>query len=141
MTRKCPRCNVEMQLVKVEKEVGNIELDACPNCRGIWFDTSELDKILGVEKSFEEMAYLATPLGEKIECPSCSEKMHYSTVKGTTIDFCTKCEGVWLDKDELTDIAGDLPEAQITEKNAPYTIEQKDSEGFINKVRNILSKK
>ena len=137
MTRKCPRCNIDMQLLNVRE----IELDVCPKCMGIWFDSSELDKILGAEKSFEEMAYLSKPLGENIDCPSCNEKMEYSTVQGTTIDFCRKCEGVWLDAGELTELAGHLPESQMTEDSAPYKVEIKESDGFLKKVKNIFSKK
>ncbi len=126
-----------MQLLNVR----GIEIDVCAKCMGIWFDSSELDKILGTKKSFEEMAYLAQPLGEKINCPNCQEKMHYSTIEGTTIDFCKKCEGVWLDAGELTDLVGHMPELPLTEGNAPYSIEIKESEGFLNKVRTIFSKK
>ena len=95
----------------------------------------------GAEKSFEEMAYLAEPLGGEIDCPNCNRKMHYSTVETTTIDFCKKCEGVWLDAGELTELSGHLPEGQMTEENAPYEIEIKESDGFLSKVKNIFSKK
>jgi Zn-finger nucleic acid-binding protein len=126
-----------MQLLNVRE----IELDVCPKCMGIWFDSSELDKILGADKSFEEMAYLSKPLGENINCPSCNDKMEYSTVQGTTIDFCRKCEGVWLDAGELTELAAHLPESQMTEESAPYKVEIKESDGFLNKVKGIFSKK
>ena len=137
MTRSCPRCNIEMQLLNVR----DIELDVCPKCMGIWFDTKELDKVLGASSSFEEMAYLSKPLGENIDCPVCGEKMEYSTIENTTIDFCRKCEGVWLDAGELTELAGHMPEAQMDGENAPYKVEIKESDGFLNKVKNIFSKK
>ena len=136
MTRKCPRCQIKMKLLKVR----DIELDACPKCMGIWFDATELDKIIGGGKSFEEMAYLAAPLGGNIFCPSCGEKMHYSTVKDVTIDFCKQCEGIWLDTGELTELAAHLPQKQITKANAPYDFEIKESDGFLKKVRNIFTR-
>ncbi|MDT8286443.1 MAG: zf-TFIIB domain-containing protein, partial [Elusimicrobiales bacterium] len=37
---KCPKCDSET-LVKTE-ELGNIPLDVCPGCKGIWFDKGEL---------------------------------------------------------------------------------------------------
>ena len=137
MIRKCPRCNIFMQLLNVR----GIEIDVCPRCMGIWFDSSELDKVLGSSKSFEEMAYLAKPLGEKINCPNCQQKMHYSTIEDTTIDFCTRCEGVWLDAGELTDLAGHLPESPLSDENTPHNLEITESEGFISKVKTIFSKK
>jgi Zn-finger nucleic acid-binding protein len=87
------------------------------------------------------MAYLAKPLGENIRCPSCDEQMEYSTIKDTTIDFCRKCEGVWLDAGELTELAAHLPESQMTSESAPYKVEIKESDGFLSKVKNIFSKK
>lgn len=38
----CPNCNVSL----VMSERQGIEIDYCPQCRGIWLDKGELDKIL-----------------------------------------------------------------------------------------------
>lgn len=46
---KCPTCK-EPNLVISERK--GIEIDYCPECRGIWLDRGELDKIL--EKSVAE---------------------------------------------------------------------------------------
>lgn len=40
---KCPNCK-EPSLVISERQ--GIEIDYCPDCRGIWLDRGELDKIL-----------------------------------------------------------------------------------------------
>lgn len=47
---KCPNCK-EPSLVLSERK--GIEIDYCPDCRGIWLDRGELDKIL--EKSREPL--------------------------------------------------------------------------------------
>lgn len=47
----CPSCK-ESKLVMSERK--GIEIDYCPDCRGIWLDRGELDKI--IEKSTQEMA-------------------------------------------------------------------------------------
>jgi len=39
---KCPSCN-ETLLMSDKK---GIEIDYCPNCRGIWLDRGELEKII-----------------------------------------------------------------------------------------------
>jgi len=39
---KCPKCNVS--LLMSDKQ--GIEIDYCPDCRGIWLDRGELDKII-----------------------------------------------------------------------------------------------
>jgi Zn-finger nucleic acid-binding protein len=38
----CPNCNIT--LVMSDKQ--GIEIDYCPQCRGIWLDRGELDKII-----------------------------------------------------------------------------------------------
>lgn len=39
---KCPVCNVNL----VMTERNNVEIDYCPECRGVWLDRGELDKII-----------------------------------------------------------------------------------------------
>jgi hypothetical protein len=39
---KCPICNVDL----VMSERQGIEIDYCPQCRGVWLDRGELDKII-----------------------------------------------------------------------------------------------
>ncbi len=38
----CPHCNVPL----VMAERSGIEIDYCPQCRGVWLDRGELDKII-----------------------------------------------------------------------------------------------
>lgn len=49
---KCPNCKIHTLVIAERK---GIEIDHCPECRGLWLDRGELDKIL--EKSKEEGAY------------------------------------------------------------------------------------
>ncbi|HZG66818.1 MAG TPA: zf-TFIIB domain-containing protein [Herpetosiphonaceae bacterium] len=39
----CPVCR-EVTLVMADRQ--GIEVDYCPNCRGVWLDRGELDKII-----------------------------------------------------------------------------------------------
>lgn len=43
---KCPTCK-EIKLVMTDRQ--GIEIDYCPECRGVWLDRGELDKL--IEKS------------------------------------------------------------------------------------------
>lgn len=43
---KCPACK-DTNLVMSERQ--GVEIDYCPDCRGVWLDRGELDKI--IEKS------------------------------------------------------------------------------------------
>src|SRR5688572_19650592 len=49
----CPSCRVAL----VMSERQGIEIDYCPQCRGIWLDRGELDKI--IEKSARDVAAAA----------------------------------------------------------------------------------
>ncbi len=44
----CPVCAVPLTM----SERQNIEIDYCPQCRGVWLDRGELDKI--IERSVEQ---------------------------------------------------------------------------------------
>ena len=46
----CPVCNVSL----VMSDRQGIEIDYCPQCRGVWLDRGELDKI--IERSVTEFA-------------------------------------------------------------------------------------
>ena len=43
---RCPNCG--SRLVEVERS--DVLIDACPECRGVWLDRGELDKILVMER-------------------------------------------------------------------------------------------
>jgi len=48
---KCPVCR-DVDLTMSARQ--NIEIDYCPQCRGVWLDRGELDKI--IERSAQETA-------------------------------------------------------------------------------------
>jgi uncharacterized protein len=47
---KCPICGTD--LVMAERQ--GVEIDYCPQCRGVWLDRGELDKILERSLSMEQ---------------------------------------------------------------------------------------
>ncbi|MEM9433618.1 MAG: zf-TFIIB domain-containing protein [Pseudomonadota bacterium] len=53
----CPKCQVSLHMA-VRRDV---EIDYCPNCRGVWLDRGELDKI--IERSID----ILEPKREKSE--------------------------------------------------------------------------
>lgn len=46
----CPVCNVTLLV----SEKHGVEIDYCPECRGIWLDRGELDKIIDRSKNYSE---------------------------------------------------------------------------------------
>lgn len=51
----CPVCKVELKMADRQ----GIEIDYCPQCRGVWLDRGELDKI--IERSGTYAASTNTP--------------------------------------------------------------------------------
>jgi Zn-finger nucleic acid-binding protein len=39
---KCPRCEVALSI----SDRQGVEIDFCPQCRGVWLDRGELDKVV-----------------------------------------------------------------------------------------------
>ena len=51
----CPICSIPLTL----SERQGIEIDYCPQCRGVWLDRGELDKI--IERSTRDAAPVSVP--------------------------------------------------------------------------------
>lgn len=62
---KCPNCNVSL----VMADRSGIEIDYCPECRGVWLDRGELDKI--IERSSTNVKI--------VQSDNYSDKQRYST--------------------------------------------------------------
>ena len=49
---KCPLCDVPMREVNRR----GVQIDVCPECKGVWLDRGELEKLIEVSEQ-EELAY------------------------------------------------------------------------------------
>ena len=99
----CPSCRKPtMELINVGDI--NTELDRCSVCNGLWFDRHELETIMDVA-----VKGLKVPPGAEaidLVCPRDGEPMysfHYPQTQ-VRICMCAKCDGIWLDRDELPQI-------------------------------------
>ncbi len=122
----CPACREEMIVVEYKQ----IELDFCTLCKGVWFDTDELELLLGSLNL--KPGQLFQPLREKSaeevrNCPYCRRKMEKvivgNTIRngvyagGVMIDRCSKGHGLWFDGGELdTVIKGMQQPAALSSK-------------------------
>lgn len=98
----CPKCDSET-LVKTEA-LGNIPLDVCPGCKGIWFDKGELEALLKQSQGEVPAGFdLISPKPEGLPCPRCKSKMSRGGLVNPMllVDKCDACGGVWLDPREL----------------------------------------
>ena len=56
---QCPACRVPLAM----SDRQGIEIDYCPQCRGVWLDRGELDKI--IERSLQQPAYGTPPVQDQ----------------------------------------------------------------------------
>jgi len=68
---KCPVC-VEVPLIMTERQ--GVEIDYCPQCRGVWLDRGELDKI--IERSQRDPAYVSSQQGSSSHSPRGCDDEH-----------------------------------------------------------------
>lgn len=119
---KCPKCIGKLQKKElvmyatssVEELKGavisqSLEVDQCFICGGVWFDRGELDKYTTEKVTIINAPSVDRALDKELDakqgkCPRCSvtmKKMPYEKEPSITIDFCEKCEGIWLDSTEI----------------------------------------
>jgi Zn-finger nucleic acid-binding protein len=103
----CPRCSVDLNPGKYHQ----IDVGLCPECSGVLMDRGDLIQLLSrMSKDIEQEVgpdYPIEPLPDKggtIRCPRCSAAMEnygYMGARYAIIDFCPKCDILWLDTKEL----------------------------------------
>jgi Zn-finger nucleic acid-binding protein/aminoglycoside phosphotransferase (APT) family kinase protein len=111
----CPRCDDRALTVR---GVGDVELDGCDACGGVWLDSGELEGLLaqslgpevavasGAQSGARLLAH-ARPLASHgvhaLTCPACDEPLVRKRVAETKLDIdcCDVCDGLWLDGGEL----------------------------------------
>jgi len=116
----CPVCKYDMLAV----EYHSIELDYCNSCKGVWFDSGELELLLKSQGLEETKTFLdgiinsqeAASPEKKRNCPVCGHKMKKTAIGGQPeilIDICRDKHGLWFDGGEVTQLirrlAGERP--------------------------------
>jgi Zn-finger nucleic acid-binding protein len=95
--KKCPRCDETLYMI----ERGGVRLDHCWSCRGIWFESTELDELVDEDGTLELLIEITGKLeGEGLLCPECREIMSTHEIFGVYVDQCPECKGIWMDKGE-----------------------------------------
>ena len=94
----CPNCTANLSEGMGAK--GTV-IDACAACGGVWLDKGEFEAYAN-EKRLAEKLNAATPSARR--CPRCLQAMRAAVVGSTSLDFCDKCSGLWLDKGEFADL-------------------------------------
>ncbi len=128
---ECPRCWKQMDQVKKDR----VEIDVCPECKGIWLDTRELLKLTDEKALHEFLTRYAELEGDsELVCPRCGGLMNAETAKGVEVDVCTTCKGVWLDAGELEAISAERELGTIGKHKEQDLQEKKAGQSLLNKL-------
>jgi Zn-finger nucleic acid-binding protein len=122
----CPRCDQQLDCRTIDK----LEVLECAGCGGAWFGEDELRRLK--DRSDPDLSWLDFELWDNPDrfhvsmkpaaCPSCERKMaaiDYGAT-GIEVDYCTTCNGVWLDSGEFEKIIGSLTEELLTKDLPGY---------------------
>ena len=104
----CPVCKVDMFVLEFQL----IEIDHCPECRGVWLDSGELE-LMGQRagalrgdllSALEQQKGNWPKVGSKRKCPICRRSLleaRTRTDPPIVIDRCPSAHGLWFDHGEL----------------------------------------
>ena len=127
--RPCPVCLGVKLTKRNAAPAGELVLDRCERCGGIWFDAGEVMKLRNAQSpeawrkvSLSAEAYKMSCHGCRalidrnaarcpacgwrnvLGCPMCARPMERREVRGHHLDFCDLRHGVWFDRIELAEI-------------------------------------
>ncbi|MEX2283082.1 MAG: zf-TFIIB domain-containing protein [Gemmatimonadota bacterium] len=130
----CPVClgvtqeklHFALPRAKSPVETGELVLDHCARCGGVWFGLGEVQQLRRVDPSLLwgriirrsevhrmqcHQCHTHVARNEKkcpgcgwnlaLECPVCARTMDQVAHSGLRLDVCRTCKGVWFDHDEL----------------------------------------
>lgn len=104
----CPKCSSKFEKVSF----GEIEVERCLGCQGLWFDMLEKDDLVKIEGS-EAIDIGDDQVGDEydslqdIKCPQCTVKMLPMVDKDQVhikYESCPICYGTFFDAGEFRDL-------------------------------------
>ena len=88
-----------------------VEVDQCPQCRGVWFDEQELARLMAAGPADLEPMVGGRPNPADDEragrCPRDGRtlvRMRSARAPRVIVELCPQCHGLWLDGGELAQI-------------------------------------
>jgi uncharacterized protein len=127
---RCPVCAVVM----VSEGDHSLQLDRCPQCRGLWFDRAELDEYIkrqGRPRTDPLRDLERLPDAGHLLCPRCAKPtLEPWRAASVLLSRCRQCRGVYLEGADLSALSGRRPVYQVP---APTT----DTSGRLSKVGEI----
>jgi Zn-finger nucleic acid-binding protein len=125
---ECPKCKEKMK----KSTVGEIILNECQNCGGMWFERGGLDAVK--DEVLPDIGWLDIDTWKKqaefkarmnpLACPKCRD-VDLITIQDrkskTEISMCTKCKGTWLATGQFLNLINALLD-EANQKSAPELV-------------------
>ena len=142
----CPRCNVALN----EKKFKNIDIDHCPDCKGLWLDFHEMDQLEDHSMDDDNAKGMIEYARREsdIPCPHCNEVMETFNYRAhdLPIDHCKNEHGYWLDAGEekkVLDVmkqrVSDLKRVESAEDSWSKFLESGGTRSFLTKVKDLFT--
>lgn len=110
----CPACGENLSGYSVFK----MSIEACDKCKGVLLDRDELRKLKDrcTKGSWQTLRWMddeveaignANAVASKRSCPKCEGSQFVTASFGDSkilVDWCPKCNGIWLDRGEFQEI-------------------------------------
>lgn len=120
----CPDCRTEMK----KDEEGDITTDVCPKCGGVFLDKGELNTLATGMKGDIEYCSIDEDFHQdrfpQRSCPKCLErqmtKVNLLRLSDVIFDYCSKCEGFFLEKGEVQEMNRELKSLTPNKKAEEY---------------------
>jgi len=101
---KCPVCEIDTIVV----ERNEIEIDFCISCRGLWFDSGEIEILaekLNCEIDLGDASRVVAEVSEKkrkcLRCGRVMVKVALTGARRVVVDMCDREHGLWFDAGEV----------------------------------------
>jgi Zn-finger nucleic acid-binding protein len=110
-----------------ESRRGLLLIDQCPNCRGLWFDGTELERYARARRVYDDPPHVTTgragiELADGRACPRCvSEKLQQGAWRSIPMTLCPRCQGIFITLDALRAVRAKFGRAERPEFREPNT--------------------
>ena len=94
---------------------GDVKLDRCPQCGGVWFDLSEFGRVVEfgaeavetIEAAETNLQPPTVTASTTLTCPVCHDPLssyEYAMSHPVTLNGCPVCSGIFLKKEDIDDL-------------------------------------
>lgn len=97
----CPKCSVQLEIMEREGHIGF----CCAQCSGVllterYINTLKYKPDVSIDDFYTDIRSGLT-VRSICQCPSCNQAMYITNYNNTELDFCSGCNAIWFDFNEL----------------------------------------